>query len=138
VSEHEVEVGHAVEPLATFLVFLLEGVVGVLLALGQREAVLEAATPEGTVVGMNSIVRGLASGSEGAEVFVGLDVVGDLLVELRYLGQSRCCREGGGETNFDGQDIERHGAKLLHSNGIAVEERVFGVGQAPDRIKSWL
>jgi hypothetical protein len=52
------------------------------LEVGRLEGLLEATAPEGAGVGVYSVVSGLADEAEGSEVFVGLEVGGDVLVEL--------------------------------------------------------
>lgn len=49
---------------------------------GRLEDLLEAAAPEGAGVGVYGVVGGLADKAEGGEVFVGVEEVGDVLVEL--------------------------------------------------------
>ena len=53
------------------------------LETGGLKDLLEATAPEGAGVGVYSVVGGLADEAEGGEVFVGFEVGGDALVELR-------------------------------------------------------
>lgn len=52
------------------------------LEVGGLKDLLEATAPEGAGVGVYGIVGGLADKAEGGEVFVGIEVGGDALVEL--------------------------------------------------------
>jgi len=51
------------------------------------EDLLEATAPEGAAVCIHSVVGGLADKAEDSEVLVGLEVGGDVLVELRKMYQ---------------------------------------------------
>jgi hypothetical protein len=53
------------------------------LEVGGLKDLLEATVPEGAGVCVYSVVGGLADEAEGGEVFVGCEVGGDVLVELR-------------------------------------------------------